>query len=188
MAWGQIWHVGAKTEDGKSDFAQAKLKGANLFRFATTPGTWLGPVDFTDCVFGVNPWGTTIEVHRYGGTNLGMMNLAGAKFINADLRNCGFSNANLVGANFSKADLSYSHFSVGNSVQAGFGLETNLGDWGERYKKINFSRARLDQADVASGDFTGGKFSGVSTVGIEVHRPSSNQDYQPMTYVYGFPE
>ncbi len=188
MAWGQIWHVGAKTEDGRSDFASAKIRGANLFRFSATPGTWLGPVDFTDCVFGANPWGTTGDVYQYGGTSLNMLNLEGAKFVGADLRNSGFVNSNLVGADFSRADLSSSYFGVGNATQAGFGLENNLKDWAERYKNIKFQRANLEEAELTSGDFTGGDFSGAKTNGIAIHRPSDGLPYQPMSYVYGVPE
>lgn len=190
MAFGHIWHKDARTNDGKSDFAEADVRGSNLFRFAATPGTWLGPVDFTDCVFGVNPWGNGEHAKDIGGTDLAMINFAGAKFVDADMRACGFSNTNLSGADFSGADLSYSAFSVGNGVQAGFGLETNLGDWSERYHNVNFKGATMNEADLASGDFAGSNFSGVSAQGIQVHRnPQGNspEGISYMSYAYNVP-
>ncbi|MBC2606490.1 pentapeptide repeat-containing protein [Pelagicoccus albus] len=188
LAWGQIWHQGAKREDGRSDFAEAKVTGSNLFRFAATPGTYLGPVDFSDCNLATNPWGTLEEdIDRYGGTALNLLNLEGAKFENADLRNCSFSNSYLVGASFEDADMRYADFSVGNSVQASSGLENNLKDWSERYKNINFSGANLAGAELSTGDFSGSNFSGVDATGANI-RHAAGGDYQPMNYVYGVPK
>ena len=190
LAFGQIWHSGAETTDGKSDFVEADVRGANLFRFSATPGTFLGPVDFTGCNFANNPWKPADDVKRIGGTDLAMINFSGAKFVDADMRRCGFSNTNISGADFSGADLSYSSFSVGNGVQAGFGLEKNLEDWSKRYHNVNFKDAKFDEANVASGDFQGSNFNGVSAQGIQIHRnpnstTPSGQDY--MNYAYNVP-
>ena len=191
LAFGHIWHKDARTTDGKSDFAEADVRGSNLFRFAATLGTWLAPVDFTDCNFANNPWRPAEDVKSAGGTDLAMINFEGAKFVDADMRNCGFSNTNLSAADFSGADLSYSSFSVGNGVQAGGGLETNLGDWSKRYHNINFKGATLNEANLDSGIFEGSNFGGVKALGIYVHRnPNSStpagQDY--MSYAYNVPE
>lgn len=189
MSYGQIWHVGAtRVTDGRTDFAKATVRGANLYRFGATPGTAIGAADFSDCVFGVDPWGVFAESPKdYGGADLTLLNLQGARFRNADLRGTNFMNSNISGSDFSGADLSFTQFSVGNSIQAGGDLEKNLGDWSERYRDVNFSGSRFDQANLASGDFSGGNFSGISAEGTQVHRAREGDAYQPMSYVYGFP-
>ena len=185
LAFGQIWHKDTeRVKDGRTDFAKADLRGANLFRFAFTPGTHVGAADFSNCVFGVDPWGKINDVKNGpAGTDLAMVSFEGAKFTGADLRRCGFSNANISGADFGKADLSGAHFSVGNGVQAGGNLETNLKDWQLRYRGVNFTGARLDGADFASGDFAESIFANVSHVGTKVHRDPSRTAPAGMSYM-----
>jgi uncharacterized protein YjbI with pentapeptide repeats len=193
LAFGQIWHKDTKrVTDGKTDFAEADVRGANLFRFSFTPGTHVGAANFSGCVFGVDPWGKVTDLKNGpGGTDLGMVNFEGANFEGADLRMCGFTNANLNGASFAGADLSRTLFSIGNAVQAGGNLEANLKDWSLRYQNIDFSGARLDEASFDSGLFTGGDFSGVSARGTKVHRDPSRSapdGISYMNYAYGIPD
>jgi uncharacterized protein YjbI with pentapeptide repeats len=192
LAFGQIWHKDTKrVTDGKTDFREADVRGANLFRFAFTPGTHIGAADFSGCVFGADPWGKITDFKNGpAGTDLGMVNFEGATFKGADLRNCGFTNSNLNGASFEDADLSRAFFDVGNAVQAGGGLEANLKDWSLRYLNIDFSGARLDEANFDAGIFTGSDFSGTSSRGTEVHRDSSSSTpdgISYMNYAYGVP-
>jgi len=193
LAFGQIWHKDTeRVKDGKTDFAQADVRGANLFRFAFTPGTHVGAADFSNCVFGVDPWGKITDLENGpAGTDLAMVNFEKANFTGADLRHCGFSNANISGADFTKADLSRASFSVGNSFQAGDGLESNLKDWQLRYRSVNFSGARLDGARFDSGDFSGSTFANASHAGTSVHRDSSRttpDGTSYMNYAYGVPD
>jgi uncharacterized protein YjbI with pentapeptide repeats len=192
LAFGQIWHKDTKrVKDGKTDFREADVRGANLFRFAFTPGTHVGAADFSGCVFGADPWGKITDFKNGpAGTDLGMVNFEGATFKGADLRNCGFTNSNLNGASFEDADLSRALFDVGNAVQAGGALEANLKDWSLRYLNIDFSGARLDEANFDAGIFTGSDFSGTSSRGTKVHRDSSSSTpdgISYMNYAYGVP-
>jgi uncharacterized protein YjbI with pentapeptide repeats len=146
-----------KNTTGKTDFHTLKLKGSNWRGFSWFGGVHLGPVDFSGCYFTQASWEDPANLKPgYAGTDFFGVSMAGAKFVGADLRFCGFGNANVNGVDFTDADCTDSEWSLGNSVRSAY--PENLGDLEQRYNNINFDDTKLHGVNFASGNFAGSNF------------------------------
>jgi uncharacterized protein YjbI with pentapeptide repeats len=173
-------------QKGRTDFAQADWRGANLAEFNVAIGTLLNGIDFSGCVFSWAPWQEKNPDNA--GTRFSLVNLSGANFSGADLRGADFRNTDLVGADMSNADLRNTYWAINESLSAG-ALEGNLGPLWGRYQSIDFSNAKFADCEVVNGNFSGSVFTGATFgEGTKINfQPPSVAHMPEKNYVRGFP-